>query len=561
MLKYKLTNENNKWKILLKSCDNAPSVKIDETVDQFSKCLLTDMHLLSKNINVTDCALNAPRLHSSLDKKTKIAHKMAFSLYPLINDESKPLNIRKKYSYIRYSKLISGLTRQFKLQLAKEEQIALAYKNIKNSCKRENFCELKKLPPSINITEPTAMPVDVAKLEELQPFFDYLQRNEAVINVENGLDYIQFNRGACYIDGRIDLCKQVVGSDWIGNLMKSITNNSYINHFLLGNNIIDEVGATEIAKFITNEHKPKITTWYLAGNRINANGIKEIAQALENDTDAIALWLKRNPIKTGSKYLGEMLKKNKKLRILDLHNTGLFDEGIRYLMDGLIENRTLRHLYVDANALTPIGATYIANYFNYLVERNEKGLVNLWMDMNRFDDEGISLIANSIKNYKYLKRLSVGSNRIGPNGAKILLDSLVNHEKLITLSIGLYKSTSDMGELPNNIGDLGVEYIVKFIENNKSVKVLNIEHNGISLDGIIKIIEAIQKNDNLLFVYYLQRGIVVPQEIYGKLRAKLTENIKKHIGITYGEFCNKHLRFIKHTKYIKDIDSIYRNNM
>lgn len=73
---------------------------------------------------------------------------------------------------------------------------------------------------------------------------------------------------------------------------------------------------------MTKPHVPKIKTWYIAGNMIDTDGIKIIAEAFKNDEDATSLWLKRNPLQPeGIKYLGEMLEVNKNLRILDLHNT------------------------------------------------------------------------------------------------------------------------------------------------------------------------------------------------------------------------------------------------
>ena len=36
-------------------------------------------------------------------------------------------------------------------------------------------------------------------------------------------------------DGRIDMCKQVVGRDWIGELVDAIKDSADVEHFLLGN--------------------------------------------------------------------------------------------------------------------------------------------------------------------------------------------------------------------------------------------------------------------------------------------------------------------------------------
>lgn len=48
----------------------------------------------------------------------------------------------------------------------------------------------------------------------------------------------------------MDLCKVVVGPPHIGALMDSLKSNTFVKHFLLGNNIIGPTGAKHIAHFV-----------------------------------------------------------------------------------------------------------------------------------------------------------------------------------------------------------------------------------------------------------------------------------------------------------------------
>jgi len=232
------------------------------------------------------------------------------------------------------------------------------------------------------IINPVPMPVDVAPLQELLPFFDFLRSNQPIIDREN--ESLSFMRGTFFNDGRMDLCKQVVGPPWITDLMDSLVNNQHIKHFLLGNNIVDLAGAKAIADFISHPHQSQIETWYLAGNRIDAQGIELISKALQNEQHCKALWLKRNPLKAkGAKHLGQLLAQNQCLEILDLHNTGLLDDGIAYLFDGLKDNRSLDLLYIDANGISSRGAQSIADYFSHLAKLNEPGISSLFCGINR----------------------------------------------------------------------------------------------------------------------------------------------------------------------------------
>ena len=188
-------------------------------------------------------------------------------------------------------------------------------------------------------------------------------------------------------------------------------------------------------------------------------------------------------------------------------------------------------------------------------------MTSLWIDMNRFDDDGMTLISNSLKNYPYLKRLYVGSNRITDIGVKSLCEALVNHKELIVFDLGLYKSTSDLGELPNNFGDKGAEHIAEFIKKNKSVEIISILHSDITLDGLHKDNEALQQSDNIVNLNYEQYGLFIPQELRGAIKTKLESNIQNKYNMSYEEFCTNKLRYIRGSNKLKNIDSVYRNRM
>lgn len=97
-----------------------------------------------------------------------------------------------------------------------------------------------------------------------------------------------------------------------------------------------------------------IETWYLAGNCIDSDCVALLAKGLEQNTAANALWLKRNPImKEGAVHLSRMFSINSTLTLIDLHNTGLFDEGIAAICTS--SPCVLKHMYLDANGITTKG--------------------------------------------------------------------------------------------------------------------------------------------------------------------------------------------------------------
>jgi len=562
--KFIKSNSNSEWAKLAKdieqlySYDNPNEFNFElanQLVNKFSTQLLLDYGLYEKNEPISDSGLFTLRLHSTYNNPSRpfrMVNEMVNQMYIKTNRVTKPENGK-----VMYSKLISRLSKRYVEQYTKDFLANNKYKLFRLlEHDRKNWCSLKNKPVGKVITEPTAMPVEIAPLEELEPFFKFLDSDAKPI--DNNDEYepcMKFIRGAIYQDKRMDLCKQVVGPSWIGLLMNSLKSNSQVEHFLLGNNIIGETGGMAVGNFLLNEHKPKIKTWYLAGNDLNSEGIKWIVDGLLTDTDCVNLWLKRNPLKPeGIKHIARLLKANKYIKILDLHNTAVFDEGLEYLVEGLKENRTLRHLYLDANGITSNGIKYLVEYFEYLISNDLEGISSFWFDMNNVGDEGICQLVDVLGRYKYLKRLNLGSTGITEKAISSIVNAFKSHPNLIVLDLGMYKSTSDMGMITNNMGDNGIEILSELIKQNKSLKYLSVMMNGLSIKGIETLAEAINQNNTLMYFDWAQYGIDVPQKLSTQIRNKIDSN-RTNSGYT------RKLRNLKHGEQIHRIDSIYRNNM
>lgn len=546
----------SKINFLLNSINND---NVDFIVGALIERINKDIDNLNQGLDISDLCLNIPRINTVIDKKYKIAHKISFILYPCYEDqlkENKDFKDIKTHAYILYTQLISKLKKYYVEQEESKKEEYISLKNAEEM--RINYDKYDSLPVKSAVAKPTPMPVNIAPEEELEDFFNFLETNKEVKEEE----YIKFTRGTIFKDGRMDLCKQVVGDLHIERLMKSLINNTHIKHFLLGNNIMDITGARAIASFLLFPHKPKIETWYIAGNNVDELGIKLIAEALKTDTDAKSLWLKRNPLnENGVKYLGEMLEVNKSLEVLDLHNVNAGNNGIKYLFESLKKNTTLKRLYLDANNITVEGIKYIADYFNFLKENNKEGITSLWIGMNRLRDEGVTILANSLEGYNYLERLSLNSVRMKSEGCKNLLSSIKTIPNLILLDIGAYKATGDMGELPNYVGDEGADYISNYIKQNSNLQVFDFSENYISNKKLIEIGNSMKDNINLLYTYFNQYGIQINKDIKKLYHEVHERNILNKLNISYKEFHKNNLRFLKHTDDILKIDSIYRNKM
>ena len=524
-------------------------------IPEIAKKLQQEAKLLETGRLVSNYALELPTLNGAEDKKTHLAHKLARFLFPTEDKD-------RVHSYIAYGKLLSKLRAAYREQVKQQaalEQIENAqqdkFRQARKFGQRQIFESLLDEPISDLILNPIPMPVEVAPLDELTPFFTYLKEGKAAEK-----ECVKFVRGAYYNDGRIDMCKQVVGSDWISELVDSIKSNANVKHFLLGNNIVGDRGASKIAALIESESSPAIKTYYLAGNCFTAEGAAKLGNAFKQNHTVESLWLKRNPLKIeGVRQIAQMLEVNQSLRTLDLVNVGMLDAGVKILFESLKQNKSLRTLYIDANGITSVGARYIAEYFEYLKQTKQIGLTGLFMAINRLGDKGVKIIANAISNYPHLKRLDFSSNRIQNSGLTVLLEKINTLPQLSYLGIGLYKSTSDLRELPNYFDGEGAEIIANFLQTNKTVRVMEIKDVNLRDGGLSAIAEALEQNTTLLDLSYAQFQYSIPETVTAKITHYLARNVKQQLGMELAEFRRTRLREIKHTNQIGFIDSIYRN--
>ncbi len=528
---------------------------IEEMITRYTIQLLLDDHAFVEGKTISECALFAIRVHSTYnraDRTIRFSNRVAESMF--LSGE-KPRAVNLVHAITIYSQVISRLTAKYIEQYTEQYILSNKFKLGRIlEHNRGNFCLLKNKPINSSVLEPTAMPVEISSYEELEEFFKFLDSNGEVVVNDFGTDpCMKFNRGAIYQDKRMDLCKQVVGPTWIGQLMKSLKYNDKVEHFLLGNNIIGEEGGRAICEFLLCPHIPKIKTWYIAGNNLNSYAISYIVDGLISDPDMVSLWLKRNPLKPeGIKHIARLLSSNQNIKVLDLHNTAVLDEGVGYLVSGLRANLSLRHLYLDANGLTEACVDDLVGYFEYLIEHDIKGVTSLWIDMNKLFDSGVSKLVKTLSKYRFLKRLILGSNGLTDECVDDIVDAFVAHPELKVLDLGLYKSTSDMGMIANNIGDSGAAKLCRLIESNNTIQYLSVMMNGITNSGLELLANAIQSNNTIKFFDYKQYGI----QTYQKVSSMITSKLKSNRGDSKVE-----LRNIKHGNKIRFIDSIYRNSM
>jgi Ran GTPase-activating protein (RanGAP) involved in mRNA processing and transport len=395
--------------------------------------------------------------------------------------------------------------------------------------------------------------------------YDYLEQVEAKPKevVEDVADEEKvFVKGTLCQDGRLDLCKQVIGPYGVQALLKALTADSSqaapkVKHLLLGNNICGNELGTAVGRFIASG-RSALTTWYIAGNDLTAEVIAPVCEALQYDHQVRQLWLKRNPIHAeGIPALISMLKVNDTLRVLDLTNTGLFDVGGELLFQGLIGNQLLEYLYVSSNGFTVRTCHAIAAMLH------TTRLKQLGLGCNRLGDGGVEALALALQHPECpVQSLELASCGISANGAKALAEEvLMKNTQLVNLNLGYLKSTIDLGEIPNYIGSLGAIYLANALRTNSTLQSLDLVCNQINQSGIIALADILSadtnQNTTLLYLHLEQFG-VPHNELSREIIRKALQRNRLRLSTEDGEDALPAIDQIINPLHLQEIQSVYR---
>ncbi|UKZ49764.1 hypothetical protein TrVGV298_004014 [Trichoderma virens] len=461
-----------------------------------------------------------------------------------------------------------------------------------------------KKPISLDGTKAIPMPVKVAQEAELAPFFEHLSNNgsheidgiegAAELHDGHGEPYYsvrgaEFRKGVVYEDGRMDLCKMVVGPDHIGRLMDSLRTNTHVRHFLLGNNIIGPAGVEAISRFIT-EFPERMDTWYLAGNCIQGGeSFKMLVDALIKSPAVSNVWLKRNPLgPDAAEDVYRLITETKNLQTLDLDQTELGNRGVADLFTRLAAysppdggKLPLRHIYMNGLGISTEGAAAIGKF----LASPHSGVTSIYMSCNPLGDEGAQALADALPKAPYLARLFLQSVGVSTQGAMALCEALTGHPSIRSLDIGQAYATEDLGQAYNYVEDEAIPAMTQLLRGTPQLQFFNLGHCATTPPGLLKLTPAILENPSIL--YFFATSILadtsrkpvafIPsidtafphpdapsaEQIKSDkaIREHLEANVKTTFGqdMSYPDFMAEEKRWLVNDKVVRKIDSVYRN--
>ncbi|KAF3921174.1 hypothetical protein ABW21_db0202321 [Orbilia brochopaga] len=451
------------------------------------------------------------------------------------------------------------------------------------------------------------MPVQVAPYDELAPFFHHLSHDLSAAAFDTHFneqpditpttstedtftpghepyyktEYLEFPRGVVYADRRMDLCKMVVGPPSIGPLMAALESNTFIQHFLLGNNIIGPIGADAIADFLL-KRPAAMKTWYLAGNCIDTSSLNTLVDAMVLSPVIENLWLKRNPLGPDSDTaLFKLLSRLPRLRTVDLDQTDLGDGCLARLFEKLCDHYSdflpvappspLETLYLNGVGILPAGDTPSAiSYISTFLSQQTCQLKSLYLANNLLGDSGLISLAAGLSKNRSLERLSLLSVGATSVGFTALFDALSTHPAIRTLDASQSYSTIDLGMQFNAIDDEAVPSILNLIESSETLAYLDLGYTYISLPSLNALARAVSHSTTLL--YYNARSLLDLRgrdagKIHGEsnklkplVKKRLAENVERLYGVSYDVWMNSERRWlVNDERDVRSIDSVYRN--
>ena len=462
-----------------------------------------------------------------------------------------------------------------------------------------------KTPVSLDGCPAIPMPVQVAQEDDLARFFDHLAAggNHELNGDEGGFELdggagepyygvkgAEFKKGVVYEDGRMDLCKMVVGPDHIWRLMDSLRDNHFVRHFLLGNNIIGPSGARAIANFIS-ELPDRMDTWYLAGNCIDGPSFRILVDALVQSPAVTSVWLKRNPLGPDAAHdVFRLITGTENLHTLDLDQTELGDRGMAQLFTELSAYKPpasgsgklpLRNIYLNGSGIGRNAAAALAAF----LQSPHCGLTSIYMSLNPLGDKGCKALADALPKAPQLARLVLQSVGASTHGVAALCEGLKGHEGIRTFDISQGFATEDLGQAYNYLDDDVVPSLEGLLKSAPNLEYLSLSYCPINPPKLRELSKAVLEAPSLL--YYNAISILpdpartsitfVPSRDYTlsdlgqrphvqvvadkAIRAHLEKHVRAKYGddVTYLQFMEEEKRWLVNDKEVRRIDSVYRN--
>ncbi|XP_048378646.2 protein phosphatase 1 regulatory subunit 37-like isoform X2 [Stegostoma tigrinum] len=196
---------------------------------------------------------------------------------------------------------------------------------------------------------------------------------------------------------------------------------------------------------------------HLENTSLSGRPLMLLATALKMNMTLRELFLADNKLNglQDSAQLGNLLKFNCTIQLMDLRNNHILDSGLAYISDGLKEQR--------------------------------QGLVTLVLWNNQLTHNGMTYMAAALPYTLSLETLNLGHNAIGNEGVHKLKDGLIANRSVLRLGLASTKLTCE-----------GAVAVAEFIADSPRLLRLDLRENEIKTGGLMALSLALKVNHSLL---------------------------------------------------------------
>ncbi|XP_007421567.1 protein phosphatase 1 regulatory subunit 37 [Python bivittatus] len=347
------------------------------------------------------------------------------------------------------------------------EEILTAYKQAcqKLNCKQipkllKQIQEFKDLTPRIDCLDLKGEKLDYKACEALEEIFKRLQFKivdlEQTNLDEDGasalFDMIEYYESATHLN--ISFNKHIGTRGWqaAAHMMRKTNCLQYVD---ARNTPLLDHSAPFVARALRISNS--LVVLHLENASLSGRPLMLLATALKMNMNLRELYLADNKLNSlqDSAQLGNLLKFNCYIQILDLRNNHVLDSGLAYICEGLKEQR--------------------------------KGLVTLVLWNNQLTHTGMAYMGMTLPHTQSLETLNLGHNPIGNEGVRNLKNGLISNRSVLRLGLASTKLTCE-----------GAVAVAEFIAESPRLLRLDLRENEIKTGGLMALSLALKVNHSLL---------------------------------------------------------------
>eukprot|EP01064_Diplonema_japonicum_P027724 TRINITY_DN4072_c1_g1_i3.p1 TRINITY_DN4072_c1_g1~~TRINITY_DN4072_c1_g1_i3.p1 ORF type:complete len:687 (+),score=111.46 TRINITY_DN4072_c1_g1_i3:253-2313(+) len=299
---------------------------------------------------------------------------------------------------------------------------------------------------------------------------------------------------------KLDLCENFLRDSGVESLGSLIKDSAHLTHLNLGGNDIGHLGMVHLSMALQAHKRIQVLILGSSDSDTHANKIgpisgKALGDAVRKNKSLKVLDLSRNPLGSGGdqeafKMLTSACDGHHSLTTLRLGSTNLASESATELIQKLMLQNSIQELCLQGNDLGPSVAETAAKCFQDKAEKRQRiSLQRLdFHDNPRLGERGTSPLFNSLCYVEsHVTLLNMRNTGVTDDAVLCLANALKYSTSLQTVNLS-----------SNHITELGCMALAQQLESNVSVTFLSLSGNKIRCEGVVALASTLETNSYLV---------------------------------------------------------------